>query len=435
MIKKNHLQRAAYVLLAVAALASCKSKHPTSVKPGKKSTATGIAYNQKDGYQVKKFAGQNGGPNLVFIEGGRFTMGALEEDVMNTRDNRERTVSIQSFYMDETEIANIHYLEYLNAIQRDSSEEVVRAALPDTTVWANPLSFNDSYVTQYLRYPAFRYYPVVGVSWVQANDYAMWRTNAVNNELARKGGSEGKKKGGGFSLKRKSKREDPALAEAGGAEVAATDSAGNPIAAAAPPRPSLESGLVLPDYRLPTEAEWEYAAKALIGTQYMDENQINQRIYPWDGSSVRNPRKGRKQGQMLANFKRGRGDYAGIAGRSNDGAIITTEIYKYPANDFGLYNMAGNVNEWVYDVYRPLSYQDVNDLNPIRRNGYLDDAKNYDKKSNQSLIDDRLRVYKGGSWNDVSYWLAPGTRRFLDQDSATAMIGFRCAMIGVGRNR
>ena len=206
-----------------------------------------------------------------------------------------------------------------------------------------------------------------------------------------------------------------------------------PTAAAA--KPSLESGLLLPDYRLPTEAEWEYAAKALIGTQYVDENQSNQRIYPWDGSSVRNPKKGRKQGQMLSNFKRGRGDYAGIAGRSNDGAIITEQIYAYPANDFGLYNMAGNVNEWVYDVYRPLSFQVENDLNPIRRNGYLDEAKNYDKKNNNSIIDDKLRVFKGGSWSDVAYWLAPGTRRFLDQDSATATIGFRCAMIGVGRSR
>ena len=430
MIQKYHLQRAAYVLLATIALTACsKSKHPTSVKPGKKSTATGIAYNEKDGFQVKKFAGQKAGPNLVFIEGGRFTMGALEEDVMNTRDNRERTVSIQSFYMDETEMANVHYLEYLNSITRDSSEEVVTRALPDTTVWAKDMSFNDSYVTQYLRYPAFRYYPVVGVSWVQAADYAIWRTNAVNNDLA-KGGAKASsgKKGGGFSLKRKSKKAaDPALAETAPAETA--------TAAAAPAKPSLESGMILPDYRLPTEAEWEYAAKALIGTQYMDENQINQRIYPWDGSSVRNPKKGRKQGQMLANFKRGRGDYAGIAGRSNDGAIITNEIYAYPANDFGLYNMAGNVNEWVYDVYRPLSYQDVNDLNPIRRNGYGDDAKNYDTKNKNSIIDDKLRVYKGGSWNDVAYWLSPGTRRFLDQDSATAMVGFRCAMIGVGRNK
>ena len=427
MIKKyhltqTHLQRAAFVLLATVAIASCKSKHPTSVQPGKKSTATGIAYNQKEGFQVKSFKAPNGGPNLIFIEGGRFTMGALEEDVMNSRDNRERTVSIQSFYMDETEMANIHYLEYLNAIQRDSSEEVYQKALPDTTVWANQLSFNDSYVTQYLRYPSFRYYPVVGVKWTQATDYALWRTEAVNNELA-KGGQKTKKKGGGFSLKRKSKKgAEPALAEAA-------------VASSAPARMSVESGLVLPEYRLPTEAEWEYAAKAMIGTQYLDENQSNQRIYPWDGSSVRNPKKGRKQGQMLANFKRGRGDFAGIAGRSNDGAIITGEIYQYAPNDFGLYSMSGNVNEWVMDVYRPLSYQDVNDLNPVRRNGYLDEAKNYDKKGNQSIIDDELRVFKGGSWNDVAYWLSPGTRRFLPQDSATATIGFRCAMIGLGRNR
>lgn len=427
MNQKYQLKRAASVLMAAAAFAAsftaCKPKHPTSVKPGKESTATGIAYNQKEGFQVKKFSGPKAGPNLVFIEGGRFTLGALEEDIVNSRDNRERTVSIQSFYMDETEIANIHYLEYLNAIRRDSSEEVYTRALPDTTVWANQLSFNDSYVNQYLRYPSFRYYPVVGVSWVQASDYAVWRSGAVNAELYKQGNGSGKKKGG-LSLKRKSKTADPAAETVQGAE--------SNVAAA---KPSLESGLILPDYRLPTEAEWEYAAKALIGTQYVDENQSNQRIYPWDGSSVRNPKKGRKQGQMLSNFKRGRGDYAGIAGRSNDGAIITEQIYAYPANDFGLYNMAGNVNEWVYDVYRPLSFQVENDLNPIRRNGYLDDAKNYDKKGNQSIIDDKLRVYKGGSWSDVAYWLAPGTRRFMDQDSATATIGFRCAMIGVGRNK
>jgi gliding motility-associated lipoprotein GldJ len=195
---------------------------------------------------------------------------------------------------------------------------------------------------------------------------------------------------------------------------------------------------VVPSYRLPTEAEWEYAAQALIGTQWLEEMQTHQRIYPWDGHAVRNPY-GKQMGYMLANFKRGRGDYAGIAGRLNDGALITSYIYEFPPNDFGLYNMAGNVSEWVQDVYRPMSYQDFDDLNPMRRDGFLDDSRNYNTfeknpEAFTSLITDRARVFKGGSWKDVAYWMSPGTRRYLDQDSATATIGFRCAMIRAGSN-
>lgn len=410
---KFYLKSVAVVLALMTLASACKKKSPTSVNPGKTSSATGLAYNMKDGFKVAKFKGQPTGPNLVFIEGGRFTMGTLEEDVINSRDNLERTVTVQSFYMDETEIANVHYLEYLYAIQRDSTQEFYETALPDTTVWADPLAFNDSYVNQYLRYPGFRMYPVVGVSWIQANDYSVWRTNAVNADLANKAVNGGKK--GGKKGKKGEVATQNTVVSSGG-------------------RPAIETGYILPDYRLPTEAEWEYAAKAMIGTQYLDENQSNQRIYPWDGSSMRTPQ-GRKKGTMLANYKRGRGDYAGIAGRSNDGSITPQEVYSYPANDFGLYNMAGNVNEWVYDIYRPLSYSVGSDLNPIRRNGFLDDAKNYDRKNNNSLIDDRSRVFKGGSWADVAYWLSPGTRRFIDQDSATATIGFRCAMIRAGSNK
>ena len=392
------LRKVAFVLGAAAVLASCGggTGNPTSMDPGEQSTATGLAYNEEDGFQVNQYFGQPEGPNLVFIEGGRTVLGSYEEDLLKRQDNLERTVTVASFYMDETEIANVHWLEYLFYIRRDSSEEFWQSALPDTLVWQSELAYNDPYVDHYLRYPGFRYFPVVGVNWLQAVDFSNWRTNVVNKKLAEDAGIE--------------------IPE-GGYEG----------------RIPLESGVVLPNYRLPSEAEWEYSAQALIGNQWLDENQTHKRLYPWDGHALRNPY-GNEMGMFLANFKRGRGDYAGIAGKLNDGAMITDYIYNYPPNDFGLYNMAGNVNEWVYDVYRPTSFQVMDDLNPLRRDGTLDDEKGYDTKGYQSLIDDHTRVYKGGSWKDVAYWMSPGTRRYLAEDSCTATIGFRCAMIRAGTN-
>lgn len=388
---------------------SCGEVTPTSTAPGTASTTTGQTYkyakkssdvDESTGFTLHDFKGQPSGPNLVFIEGGRVVLGSYEEDLMNRRDNIERTVTVASFYMDETEVANIHWLEYLYDLQQKGEADKYQKALPDTTVWYRVLAFNDPYIDHYFRYPGFRFYPVVGVSWSQAVDFCVWRTNFVNTDLAKKAGllDEG----------------------AEGSTGEATEQ-----------RIPLETGVVLPNYRLPTEAEWEYAAQGLIGVQWLDENQTHKRIYPWDGNSQRNPY-GKRQGYFLANFKRGRGDYAGIAGKLNDGAMITTSIYDYPQNDNGLWNMAGNVNEWVYDVYRPLSFQDFEDLNPVRRDDFLDEDKGYDTQN--TLISGTVRVYKGGSWKDVTYWLSPGTRRYLEQDSSTATIGFRCAMIRAGSN-
>lgn len=142
-------------------------------------------------------------PNLVFIEGGRHILGSAEEDVLFARDNLERTVTVASFYMDETEVANIHWLEYLHYALQDSGQQYYDEALPDTTVWAAELAFNDPYIDHYLRYPGFRFFPVVGISWKQAQNYCIWRSNMVNNNLARRMVIKTKK------LRQKQEKESP----------------------------------------------------------------------------------------------------------------------------------------------------------------------------------------------------------------------------------
>ena len=372
---------------------------PSARNPGSTSTTTDLEYfsdafaeEDEEGFVVADFGGQPPGPNQVLVQGGRTVLGTFEEDVFYTHDNVERTVTVQSFFLDQTEIANIHWLEYLHYIQRDSSETYFQSALPDTTVWEKELAFNTPYVSNYLRYPGFRYYPVVGVSWNQAVDYCRWRTEAVNKQRAM--------------------------------EYYGEDYIDGDI-------PPIESGIYLPEFRLPTEAEWEYAAYGQVGDQWLDENQTQRRLYPWDGRTIRSSKRG-SVGKFQANFKRGRGDYAGIAGALNDAGFVTMNIYEYAPNDFGLYNMAGNVNEWVFDIYRPLNFQDMEDLNPIRKSDFLDSEEDYDSDNFNSMVSNKSRVYKGGSWADGAMWLSPGTRRFLDQDSSSATIGFRCATTALG---
>tara|TARA_B100000287_G_scaffold220353_1_gene207829 strand:+ start:4993 stop:6207 length:1215 start_codon:yes stop_codon:yes gene_type:complete len=373
--------------------------NPSARNPGSTSTTTDLEYfsdayaeDEEEGFTVADFGGQPPGPNQILVQGGRAVLGTFEEDVFYTHDNVERTVTVQSFFLDQTEIANIHWLEYLHYIERDSSETYFQSALPDTTVWEKELAFNTPYVSNYLRYPGFRYYPVVGVSWEQAVDYCRWRTEAVNKQRAM--------------------------------EYYGEDYIDGDI-------PPVESGVYLPEFRLPTEAEWEYAAYGQVGDQWLDENQTQRRLYPWDGRTIRSSKRG-NVGKFQANFKRGRGDYAGIAGALNDAGFVTMNIYEYAPNDFGLYNMAGNVNEWVYDIYRPLNFQDMEDLNPIRKSDFLDSEESYDSDNFNSMVSNKSRVYKGGSWADGAMWLSPGTRRFLDQDSSSATIGFRCATTALG---
>ncbi|MFA5419152.1 MAG: SUMF1/EgtB/PvdO family nonheme iron enzyme, partial [Bacteroidales bacterium] len=160
----------------------------TSCKPKERSNTTGWEYNnpKNGGFEVAQSAEQMTGPGLVLIEGGTFTMGATSETPFYEWDNSPRKVTVSSFYIDQTEVSNLAYLEYifwLNRVYGQSYPQVVQNALPDTLVWRDRMAYNEPLVRTYFRHPAYQNYPVVGVTWLQANDYASWRSDRVNEGL------------------------------------------------------------------------------------------------------------------------------------------------------------------------------------------------------------------------------------------------------------
>lgn len=469
-------------LPALLAIGAC-NKSGTGVDNGKKSTATGWDYNntKQGGFEVAQYKGQATGPGLVLVQGGTYVMGNVETDVLYEYSTVPRRITVSSFYMDETEVANVHYREYLYWLYRvfgTDYPEVVRKATPDTLVWRDALAYNEPYVEYYFRHPAYNFYPVVGVNWLQATDYAAWRGDRVNERILIQQGklAENTSQVGSDNFN----TEAYLLGQYEGAMGKKPMKDLNPSGGGTR-KVRLEDGITLPAYRLPTEAEWEYAALALIGNQPAkgEERITDRRIYPWNGTSTRYPKSGQWQGEFLANFKRGRGDNMGLAGKLNDNADVTAPVNAFMPNDYGLYNMAGNVNEWVMDVYRPMTSIDANDFRSFRgnefktkvtdadgalvekdslgkmqyrmvqkeeaanRRNYRDgDVRNYIdgdaasevdyKYGSSSLINDESRVFKGGSWKDRAYFVSPGARRYLDQALSTDDIGFRCAMDRVG---
>ncbi|MCF6332183.1 MAG: SUMF1/EgtB/PvdO family nonheme iron enzyme [Draconibacterium sp.] len=451
-------------------------------RKGDSSRTTGWEYNAEETGNIPYISGyeQETGPGLTFVQGGTFSMGRVEQDVMYRWDNHPRRVTVASFYMDETEVSNQDYREYTHWLGRvyPGDRAKLDAALPDTAKWRKELAYNEPYVNNYFRHPAYSDYPVVNINWEQATAYCAWRTDRVNEQILVSRGI----------LARDNTQT--------GQNVFTTDTylvglyqgtegkkpQENPDGTTR--RVKFEDGITLPTYRLPTEAEWEYAAYGLIGNTD-GELLTDRKIYPWNGAYLRQDAK-KGKGRMKANFIRGRGDMMGIAGALNDNADIAAPVFSYEPNDYGLYCMSGNVNEWVADVYRSLSFNDVDEFNPFRGNviterkrdangtwmvdkygeiikdtiaderNYLDgdpnsqavEGDNWNAAQNNktdgmyiqdnrpgafsSLISDEVRVYKGGSWADRPYWLVPGTRRYLEQTKAQDDIGFRCAMTGVG---
>ncbi|TJZ62044.1 gliding motility-associated lipoprotein [Sphingobacterium olei] len=386
------------------------------------------------GVRLEKLKANKTPYGMVLVPGGTFIMGQSDEDITFSQTAQNRQVTIAPFYMDDTEISNSEYRQFVYwvrdsilihnflgddtyFIQGTNGERFIdwdkvykkspwgtsdqnqkerlssmyyqgedrifgkneldvrllkyhyewydlRAAVdgkrdpnktrsdfimrdtmlvyPDTTVWLADFSYaaNEPMVNGYFSHPSFDDYPVVGVTWRQAQAFNSWRTQLFNNAASKN-------------------KENPRF-----------------------------------DYQLPSEAEWEYAARGgKIGMQY-----------PWGGPSARNAR-----GCLMANFKPGRGNYI------DDGIAYTAPVYAYFPNDFGLYNMAGNVAEWTQSSYNESAYSFVHDMNPT----YTYHAKPTDHETM------KRKVVRGGSWKDVGYFLQNSARQYEYQDTAKSYIGFR----------
>lgn len=413
-------------LVAIIAL-SAAALSLTSCSKGK---SKGIPDNgQLMGVHSPARAGMGRPFGMVYVPPGTFHMGPSDEDINFNFTARNKQVSINGFWMDASEITNAEYrqfvywvrdslaavemgyvkggsngdtavdwtkvktikwadkgtLEKLNKLilapdnrlynkmdldpdkivynvqffdlkeaakrenagkpRKDFIHRYNEKVYPDTLVWMRDFSYsyNEPMTKRYFNHPAFENYPVVGVSWKQATAFCHWRTHYMNSWLA----------------KRKRSQES--------------------------------------DFRLPTEAEWEYAARA----------GRSQSMYPWGNYYPRN-----KKGCLLANFKPGRGNYP------EDGGFYTVRADAYWPNDFGLYNMAGNVAEWTSSYYHEGSFNFQHDMNPDVRY----DAKDTDPPKM------KRKVVRGGSWKDVAYFIQTSTRSYEYQDTAKSYIGFRCVI-------
>jgi sulfatase modifying factor 1 len=347
------------------------------------SRLTGLSFNDpENGNYIRNnsFESQDTPLGMVTIEGGSFTMGQVQDDVMFDWNTTPKKIHVRSFFMDEAEVTNSEYFLYVQYMKdvfpptEEKYKHIYNSVLPDTLVWRKSLGNTDILTENYFRHPAYADYPVVGVTWLQANEYCKWRTNAVNlkkliDEGHIKNIFESDSTRNFFDTDRflndadKLFEGDTTIYKRGVRTRNSRNSGKNSFQGR---KIRQADGILQQKFRLPTEAEWEFAAKAIIENREYNIFR-GRKKYAWDGKYTRSKEK-KYKGDQLANFKQGKGDYSGLPGWSSDGSDIPIRIKSYAPNAFGLYDMSGNVAEWVADVYRPIIDNKANDFNYFRGN-------------------------------------------------------------------
>ena len=503
-------------LCVLFVISGCK-KQNGYVTDNTRSSVTGWSYNDpKEGFfNVKTDYYGKCPQGMVLIDVATSVRGQNSDMLSAVKNNAKKRVASSAFFMDRTEITNINWREYVRWLQGVyvHRPDVVVRALPDETVWRKELAYNEPYVREYYVSPAYNNYPVVGVSWVQATEYCKWRTDRINElelinariipfvplEIVSTKIQENPDSIENFIFTTKRVRDYVYFVNANYEEFESEDGEvidfepryrtfdmnGDGEITKNEWEVILEGLLYDSECRLPTEVEWEYAAFGLITEDGIYDVT---KTYPWNGDQLRVVDDKAYLGEFKANFLRGRGDPIGV----QLNGTLTMGVASFAPNDFGLYDMAGNVNEWVKDVYRT-NVALVEEINSYRGNeftsdsayaedilnkhfNYLDvamrdsmrnvliaergitkkggDFRDFKDGDIQSALEDSTRmegiykdmtpieranaisntarVYKGGGWNDRAIWLNPSQRRWLDEKACRNDIGFRCVMSTVG---